>query len=131
MIGEGLVFPALGAKIEMEKGGNLGNSIPFPYRAASQMDQVRDMATALTWERLASLFPSPVTHPADRITATTNMAIFFIVLLPAISILPLHVTASFKGSHICPSIDSNPCNLRNLWTKAFPYPEVSIYRHFP
>lgn|GEM_PF-4441741 len=47
MTGEGLIFPALGTKIEMEKGGNLGNAIPLPDRAASQMDQVCDVATAL------------------------------------------------------------------------------------
>jgi len=59
VIGEGLIFPALGAKIEMEKGGNLGNAIPLPDRAASQMDQVCDVATALAavgrWARIGNI----------------------------------------------------------------------------
>lgn len=48
VIGEGLIFPALGAKIKMEKGGNLGNPIPLPDGAAGQMDQIGDVAVALT-----------------------------------------------------------------------------------
>lgn len=56
MLGKRLIFPILGAKIEMEKGGNLGNSIPLPDRAASQIDQVCDVATALAaagrWVRI-------------------------------------------------------------------------------
>ena len=47
MIGEGLIFPAFGTEIEMEKSGNLSSFIPLPDRAASQMDKVRYVATAL------------------------------------------------------------------------------------